>query len=545
MTTGSHEAGRSVGQRIASVLATIVLALYLVILALDLFVDRRVRYWGSDSNVPLAPNWVLLALVVGAVAVVLAVRRRRQPKAGGACVQPPHAARRYTLAALVATLALLCYQAASFKYAGFYSGWDTGAIRGAVLLPSPLSQSLPKDAGLYFYFSTYPNNIFLVIVLRAEEVIRQALFPWIAVRAFLAYVSIVLVSASFFIFTRISGRLLPRGPFPWIANAIFFVLVGLSPWYMIPYSDTYSLFFCTLMLCVATRTKPSLVAAIVLGVLGGIAYNIKPTCIFVVLATIVAWLLTDLRRGTAASVLKRVGAVIASLILTLCIVSLAVGSLGITWNKNARFGMTHFAMMGLNKETDGVFSQQDVNASIAEPNVDARKQMNLRVIRERLAAYGPAGLLRHEGKKTLVSFNDGTFAWTAEGHFFLMPHHGSFGEKTNFFRSYIYPKGYYKGPNFYTVFCTVEQTLWLVCLAGIPLCLLARRAGQPAGRHAAQGSDAGARTSWVIMIFTIGAMALFLMVFEARSRYLYLYSGYFVLVGVHGLQLLGAHISGK
>ncbi|MGN0076855.1 MAG: hypothetical protein ACI38Z_07785 [Parafannyhessea sp.] len=537
-------AGRvAIGQRVAGVLAAIVLVLYLGILALDLILDRRVRYWGSDSNVPLAPNWVLLLIAAGIVAVVLAVRRRRRPEAKRTSAQPDHPVLGDTLPALVATLALLCYQAASFKYAGFYSGWDTGAIRGAVLLPSPLSQSLPKDAGLYFYFSTYPNNIFLVIVLRAEEVIRRTLFPWIAIRAFLSYVSIVLVSASFFMFTRISGRLLSHGSFSGVTDAVFFVLVGMSPWYMIPYSDTYSLFLCTLMLWVVVCAKPSLPASVALGALGGVAYNVKPTCIFVVLAAIVAWLLVDLRKETVTTVLKRVAAVIASLALALCLVSLAIGSLGISWNEDARFGMSHFAMMGLNDKTDGVFSQDDVNASIAEPNVDARRQMNLRVIGERISSYGPVGLLKHECKKTLVSFNDGTFAWTAEGHFFLMPHHGSFGEGTNFFRSYIYPEGYYKGPNFYNVFCTVEQTLWLVCLAGIPLCLLARRTGQSSGRHSARGN--GDDASWAIIIFTLGAMALFLMVFEARSRYLYLYAGYFVLLGMHGFQALAARFGDR
>lgn len=538
MPSGQHSRWTDPGQTIARVLSRIVLVLYLGVLSLVVILDRRVHYYLMEKNVPLLPNWALIAIAAAIIAALWMLQTRfgESPKASA----PSRSHRFRPWIAATVTVGLFAYQVVSFEQAGFITGWDAANVTTASLLPSPLSQSIFQDPFYYLYFSHYPNNILLLVVLRAENALRSALSLPVTPEAFYAYISMLLVSLSFFVFTLLSDRLLDGRSFSFAADGVFLVLVGLSPWYMIPYSDTYALFCCTLLLYLATCAKPSLSAFLGFGALGAFSYSIKPTCIFVVLAAIVLWLLARPGKERLVDVFKRVSIVLASLVVALGLISVWTGSLGIAWDEDVRIGASHFAMMGLSDETDGIFSQDDVDASLSQPDVSHRQQMNYQVILQRLRDYGPWGLLKHLCKKALVCFNDGTFAWWLEGNFFAQPISGSFGEKTNFFRSYIYPEGYYEGPNFYAAFCTIEQDLWLICLTGIPFCLLARRTQQPIGRHAAMADSMDA--TWLVIVFTLGALFLFLMVFEARARYVYLYSGYYVLLGMHGFQLLDAHI---
>ena len=204
--------------------------------------------------------------------------------------------------------------------------------------------------------------------------------------------------------------------------------------------------------------------------------------------------------------------------------------LDITWDDNPRFTISHYLMMGLNDDTDGVYSYDDIVLSMTQSTVKAREEVNKAVTKERLETYGPLGLARHLVKKTLVCFNDGTFAWLAEGDFIHETVGVASDDSSNFFHSYIYPPANASEGAPYRLFCTIEQALWLVCLVGIPLGLLRPR------RHRGwtEKECNSSQPAWLVIAYCVGAILLFLLAFEARARYLYLYSGYFVLLGMYG-----------
>lgn len=519
------EASETWGQRIARGLMDAVLVAYVLVCAIVVFVDRNIAYFHSGCNIPLQPN---LALIAIAAAVALLFQKACAQRMASSA--PAHKVRRAPC--IAATAALFCYQLASFYYAGFLTGWDAGILRDASILAAPISQTLPAIDSLYLYFSRYPNNLLMLVVLRAQDRIRIALMPRVSAGVFYAVVSMALVSLSFYLFTRVSARLFARGRFQLLTNAVFFVLVGLSPWYMIPYSDTYGLFMCTAMLYLLVCHGGSLRAIVALGLLGAVAYSIKPTCIFVILSICVAWVLGTCGTAAFRKAISGVGMMLLAFVVSLAAVSFAIGRLGITWNADVKITASHFAMMGLNDETDGVFLADDVSLSMAQPNVEAREEANREVIRERLEAYGPFGLARHLVKKTLVCYNDGAFAWLAEGDFIHETVGVASDDGSNFFHNYLYPPASFSEPGPYRAFCTIEQTLWLVCLAGIPLGLLRPK---NISDHEKNASDS-AQPAWLVIAYCVGAMLLFLLVFEARARYLYLYSGYFVLLGMRGCQ---------
>ena len=74
-------------------------------------------------------------------------------------------------------------------------------------------------------------------------------------------------------------------------------------------------------------------------------------------------------------------------------------------------------MMGLNPETKGVYSAEDVRYSRSFVTASERTQANIAVGNQRLQEMGFFGTLKQLAQKMLTLYNDGTFAWGKEGNF--------------------------------------------------------------------------------------------------------------------------------
>lgn len=90
---------------------------------------------------------------------------------------------------------------------------------------------------------------------------------------------------------------------------------------------------------------------------------------------------------------------------------------GFELDAEKKLGMTHFMMMGLNEEFNGVWVEEDVAISMSYSNKTERKIANLIEVKNRIKKKGVKGLGEHLINKTLVNYNDGTFAWGIEGGF--------------------------------------------------------------------------------------------------------------------------------
>lgn len=88
--------------------------------------------------------------------------------------------------------------------------------------------------------------------------------------------------------------------------------------------------------------------------------------------------------------------------------------------------ITHYFMMGLNEDTEGVFNGDDAVYSQSFTNKATRKERNLQVIKQRFQKMGVTGYVIQLVKKNLSNYNEGTFAWAKEGNFF-----GEIPEKNN------------------------------------------------------------------------------------------------------------------
>ena len=181
----------------------------------------------------------------------------------------------------------------------------------------------------------------------------------------------------------------------------------------------------------------------------------------------------------------------------------------------AKIGAAHFLMMGVNPDTYGSYSAEDVLFSASYPTKSERDSADFARYTQRMQTYGPGGYLGLLQAKTACDFNDGTFGWGIEGNFWRGVQNAKNTLVANVARSLYYDSGKH-----YNLWCTLAQFLWLgTLLCGAFSCL-----------H--NGRDDRLR----VVQLTVSGLFLFEMLFETRARYLYTNVPLYIVLAVVGLR---------
>ena len=502
--------------------ALLLSALLLAILALVLFGYAHTAYW--LKRVYLAPQTVMLAIGAAVIALLCGVLM---------CVKGRglHAPKWMEI---LPWLALLAVQLVFCFHAYFITGWD---VRGIVDTAYALAGG---EADLHIgYLSQYPNNISLVLLFAA--IIR-------AVRLLLGnpgldrciYVLIAfqcaLNTATGFLLRRAAQRVTGSKRLSWCIAVVYMAFIGLSPWLMIPYSDSTALIFPTAILALYAWREDKRLGKWVwpcIGVLAGMGYMIKPQVVIIAIAIAIVETTRCLAQRKPAAWLRQTG--VMTVILALLAgpgMQMLIKAAPIEIRLGRSMNMLHYVMMGLNSETNGSYLYDDVALTY---NAEDKHAQQLPVIASRLEAMGAQGFAEHLKKKTLTNYADGTFAWSCEGEFYREWIADKDERLSPFLKSIIFTGG-----SRYNAYQTAAQCVWLALLAG---CVLL-------GVRQAVCRDAGTDEAAVMMLCIIG-ITLFQTIFEARARYLFIYAPFYVLLGVHGIwqtvqaALRGLRISAK
>lgn len=496
------------------VIELVVLTCFLVVALLLLVLDKRVSYIYQNGSA-LSNVVFLLIAVITLGSVLLFAKHNTKPT------------KQITLRTiLIMNFVLLFFQILVSWQIFFKTGWDckelTEMARSIAFQNGSIGDSL--------YFSMYPNNVFLVGVfsgiLKFTSLIgfNSDYFPLIVVGC-------VLVNASGFFMTDIVRRLTQNRFLSMGVWVVFAILSGLSPWISIPYSDTYSIIFPVLLiwLYVVKTDKNRVPVWILMGFVGMMGYYVKPTAIFALVGICfveVVRFFTVVRADK--SVKKRTA--ICALGLVLGALLMIFANLGIKstlkceLDDNKKFTPVHYFMMGLNYATCGTYDQWDVNYSLGPETVAARNEQDIGQIRYRISSLGAKGLAAHAVRKTLTVFNDGSFSWGREGEFYW-----NYQERNNplaaGLREYFYEEG-----KAYWLFQTINQGIWITVILCCLLNLLKKK-------EDAEENDNNCYIKSAIFLSVL-AICLFELLFEARARYLYLYSPLFYIIGILGLEKL-------
>lgn len=398
----------------------------------------------------------------------------------------------------------------------FKTGWDCGKL---VQMAQEVAYKY-ADIGDDTYFSMYPNNVLIVAIF--AFILRTTQFLGFHTDYFpLIMVGCILVNLSGFFMADCIRTLTGKRWLTLCAWGLFMLLSGFSPWISIPYSDTYSIFFpiCLVWLYIHKSERNKYMTWFFIGFLGMIGGLIKPTVLLTLLVItgmeFLHFLFGIKEKGVKQFFVKLIlfsVTITVSVGLALCFNGYAKHKLGCNLDENKKFTPLHYLMMGLNQTTGGTYDQWDVNYSASAATVEERNQNALSAISNRLATMGPIGVVIHTVKKTLSNFNDGIFSWGNEGEFYW-----NISEKNTPLAT-ILRSFYYEWGENYDLFQLMGQTMWLFTLCMIA-CLILRPNQQIAGYSSV----------YAVITLSLIAICMFVTVFEARARYLYLYSPLFVM----------------
>lgn len=420
----------------------------------------------------------------------------------------------YKISIIFISISLLIIQITMIYFYYFRTGWDSYLIVEAAYL---LSDNVKLQGWTNDYFSYYPNNIFITILFSKIILLCKiiGLFDY-SYFIILVFQSVLNVLAGFLVFNVI--KKITKNINLSVFGYVFYVLlVGLSPWVSIPYSDSTALIIPVLMLYLYTdidtgRFKILKIACF--SFLGVIGYMIKPqTAILFISVFLISILLIRLRY--IKRTVKYLSIALISILISYFSIGILMSSNNITVNRELEISYPHFVKMGLNNVTNGGYLSDDAGKSMSFKSTKERKEENIEVIKERLKEYGIAGLLKHQIKKTLVTYNDGTFAWNQEGNFYWRVNE----EKSRIER--YFRNIYYESGSNHSIFKYIVQGVWLIVLAMQSLNIFIKR----------KDMDNNMR---VVLLSLIG-LFIFESIFEARARYLYTYAPIFVISGMIGL----------
>ena len=398
----------------------------------------------------------------------------------------------------------------------FMTDWDAGGILNAAETLAR-NESLSQD--YENYFSRYPNNLlflsFMSGIVRVSNYfgIYSLLFI-IVLQCIVSWISGLLL---FFTVSRILGN-------RWISlysYVIYLVLVWSSPWVSIPYTDSLSLMFPIFIMFLFTRRPQSKKAIVlkwfIIGFITYIGYSLKPQVSFITVSVLlVSFLHVLFNKSIKKTNLCKSIVCVIGIIIAFFIVKGVNSQLDIIADKNKIFGSQHFLMMGLNTESMGGYNGSDVKYSMSFDTKEKRDKADLSMAKERLKKMGLPGFSKLMVQKTLTNYNDGTFCWGGEGVFYKEIYPDKNSSISPFLKNIYYNRNYSGKYTFIWKFIT--QCVWMGIIV---LVIFAVNIKSPSKEITA------------IMISLI-ILTIFQSLFEARARYLYIYSPMFIILAIQG-----------
>ncbi|MEG0297403.1 MAG: hypothetical protein RR620_11860 [Clostridium sp.] len=409
----------------------------------------------------------------------------------------------------------------------FQSGWDVRAIinNAEFIVSNP-------EAFEYNYFMMYPNNIFLLLVFSKVYKLAEML-EFIDYRFLLVIINIVMVDLAIIMTILISKRIFNKKSVI-VASSLFGLLFAFSPWIVVPYSDTLSMVFPIAILYIYIVQKGinnrwykfSLYA--LMGCLTAVGSQIKPTVMIVVIAIFILEFINILRRKTklisfiSYFLVVAVGLIATKGLYNKSIDNLTINGHNLSERELVEVPFTHFAMMGMqsvyveNRGTIyGAYDPEDVTFTESFPTKEEKIEANIGEIKNRLNNFGVKGYLEFLSKKACWFLSDGTFYYGGEGNFMVSEPYtkGKVAEKLqNIFL--------HTGDKFLSL-ANVFEGIWILILFLIIYPIFEKK----------RFSN---NEEIFIIRLTITGIVLFLLLFEARSRYLINHIPFFILLATYG-----------
>ncbi|MGX5165627.1 hypothetical protein ACWKST_07535 [Limosilactobacillus reuteri] len=414
----------------------------------------------------------------------------------------------------ISIILTFCWQFILVKTLSGNTWWDTSIVAQAA--------SGQKNWLGMMYFSYYPNTFYL---FRFEKFIFEAfnLGNFKELTTVLNNINIIVLDLSFVFLINAVKRIFKKKKVTYLVGFFSWILIVLSPYVVIFYSDTLGFFVSSLILYILSFLfdNRSIIKTyclyIVLGVLSVIGYFIKPSLVIVYIALTIVGILSIVIKYI--SVRKNIKFFVAFLL-----------SLGISfsflqyyqhhneiYNIDSRMTMpmSHFIVMGMTEK--GGYDPQNTKENFDVKDPKKRNQMNIESAAKKLNEMGLTNYLKFLVIKQSNNTSDATFGWRneAQGVGFLIPfenYHDYFMNKIQKIFTSSESGQNWKG------YALLNQLIWVIVLIGLILSLPLKELKVQFFKYT-----------------VIGGM-IFLLIFEGgRSRYLIQFLPYIFILASLGI----------
>jgi len=531
--------------KLGAILSFIGCAVSILVAIIVIFIDRYITIQSYFDSGFLLPNIVLIIVAILPI-LFFDLFEKLVEKINPSFLEIFYKVldRWFVIFALLFFSLLLSVQFRLTNHIWFGPGWDVSIVMGE-------AHNIAFNGGHleHYYFSQYTNNIFLVAILSWVKKL-WIVMDWVWIYPILrcAYVGCIIVNLSGLFMVLSVRKLTTNWKNVLFSLFLYVVLVGLSPWMIIPYSDTYGILFPVLTFYLYLQAKETALLLritlwFLMGLAGLVGYYIKPYTIIVLIACIVIELL---RFFTVEKVVKT-KIVLSLLVLVLSFLcskqiwNQAVEHVGIEINEDLNMTYAHYLMLGHNIENTGAYHSPDYAFSSNQPDVETRHQANLEVTRQRIANMGVLGYGSFLVRKLILNFNDGTFSWWKEGGFLLYENPEPKLTRMHFILKDIY-RADGKWHEYYRV---TAQTVWLlllICLVGF----FRTKRGNGKDKESSKDQNGQEKCYWEKQVLILAMLGMFLavMLFEARARYLFVFAPIYIIMGSMGMENVGLKLKG-
>ena len=401
------------------------------------------------------------------------------------------------------------------------------------------------------YYSRYANNLFLTYIFLNVYKLSKVIGIYNGYFLLLFIQSIIFSVGGYLIYKIADMYFKERYKIysvcTWI---IYMIIVGLSPHIVLTYSDGIGMFLSLLLTYIIFKLEDrkilinnkeiirnrilKTILILFFTNLTIISYYIKPQIIIVSIAYGIIKLMNITLSIIKKYIIKlkiinnknKIQTNIYYIIIILLIILTgymtytyirkANNSMGIDVDKEKRFNITHYAMLGWNTESKGVFTIKDENFSGKYEKLKDREKANIEELKKRINEMGIGGVINQISRKILTNYNDGTFSGVATFVYIRKEYNieGINKELSEFLKNIYYENGKYN-----MIYTQIMQCLWI----GILIFNMF-------------SYNDGKSTKISIVILGIIGLFIFEILFEARSRYIFIYVPLYIFLGVIGLK---------